>query len=179
VQPLQVATLSWRLLTFDFLNAEASRASLATALADLGPQADRTILRVTLSGTASPVALAEFRAWLTPTLAPFLVSQLIDGTRVALSPVELADLQVRHPILAQVLADIDRLETFAGGNVTVMAAAPSASDTPQPVAIVAPLTLAEAQTLLATAKIDLTQLTPEWFARLRQTLFQSLQEVTS
>lgn len=179
VQPLHVASLSWRLLTFDFLNTEASRASLATALADLGPQADRTILRVTLSGTASPAALAELRAWLAPTLTPFLVSQLIDGTRVALSPVELADLQARHPILAQVLADIDRLETFAGGNVPVMAAAPSASDTAPPAVIVAPLTLAETQALLATAKIDLTQLTPAWFAQLRQTVFQSLQEVTS
>ena len=81
---------------------------------------------------------------------------------------ELADLQIRHPILAQVLADIDQLEGFATGS------SPSVSEQ-----ATTPLTLTEAQVLLAPAKIDIAQLTPEWFARLRQTLFQTLQEVAS
>ena len=132
----------------------------------------------TLTGTASPAALAEVRAWLAPALASFLVGQLRDETRVVLTAAELADLQARHPILAQVLADIDRLETFAGGNAPAFTT-PPADNTPPPVTSAAPLTLAEAQSLLAPAKIDLAQLTPEWFARLRQTLFQALQEVTS
>jgi DNA repair exonuclease SbcCD nuclease subunit len=177
VQKLPVATLAWRSLTFDFLHTEASRATLAAALAELAPASACTVLRVTLTGTASPAALAEVRAWLIPALAPFLVGQLRDETRVALTAAELADLRARHPILAQVLADIDRLETFAGG---VAPASPAPlSDTPPPPTAAAPLTLAEAQALLAPAKIDLAQLTPEWFARLRQTLFQTLQEVTS
>lgn len=176
VQKLPVATLAWRELTFDFLHAKASRATLSAALAELAPSAARTVLRVILTGTASPSALAEVCAWLTPVLAPFLVGQLRDETRVALTAAELADLQARHPILAQVLADIDRLETFAGGNAPALTTPPS-DTTPPPTA--APLTLAEAQALLAPAKIDLAQLTPEWFARLRQTLFQTLQEVTS
>lgn len=178
IQKLPVATLAWRALSFDFLHAEASRATLSAALAELAPAAARTVLRVTLTGTASPTALAEVRAWLAPALAPFLVGQLRDETRVALTAAELADLQARHPILAQVLADIDRLETFAGGNAPSFTA-PAADNTPPPSASAAPLTLAEAQSLLAPAKIDLAQLTPEWFARLRQTLFQALQEVTS
>lgn len=181
VEKLPVATLAWHALTFDFLNPEASRATLAATLAELSASAARTVLRVTLTGTASPSALAEVRNELTPTLAAFLIGQIRDDTRVALTPAELADLQIRHPILAQVLADIDRLETFAGGT-------PSSSPSPtsnfrseiiSPTASSAPLTLAEAQTLLASARIDLTQLTSEWFVRLRQTLLQTLREVSS
>ncbi len=179
VQKLRVATLTWRAFTFDFLSPEASRSSLAAALAALAPAADRSVVRVTLSGTASPAALRETRTWLDATLAPFLVGQVADETRVALTLAELADLRARHPILAQVLSDIDRLEAFAGGQVP-SSPAPSGDTATQPTAIATPpLTLAEAQSLLAPAKIDLTQLTPAWFAQLRQTVLQGLQEVTT
>lgn len=179
VQKLPVATLSWRAFTFDFISPEASRTSLAASLAELAPAADRTVLRVTLTGTASPATLNETRTWLDASLAPFLVGQLTDETRVALSPAELADLRARHPILAQVLADIDRLEAFAGGQVATTPV-PLGDTATQPPAISTPLlTLTEAQALLAPAKIDLTQLSPAWFAQLRQTVFQGLQEVTS
>jgi DNA repair exonuclease SbcCD nuclease subunit len=179
VQKLHVATMSWRAFIFDFLSPDASRTSLAAALADLASTADRTVLRVTLTGTTSPAALIQIRTWLDTALAPFLVGQLNDETRVALTAAELADLRARHPILAQVLADIDRLEAFAGGQVATTPD-PFGDVTTQPPAIsTPPLTLSEAQALLAPAKIDLTQLTPAWFAQLRQTVFQSLQEVTS
>lgn len=172
VQALSVATLTWRALTFDFASVEASRAGLAAAFSELTPTAANTVLRVTLTGVASPAALAEVREWITPALAPFLVGQLVDRTRVALSAVALADLQARHPILAQVLADIDRLETFATGTVSVSTPiSPVVSDAS------APLTLSEAQALLAPAKIDLTSLTPDLLAQLRQTILQTLQEV--
>jgi DNA repair exonuclease SbcCD nuclease subunit len=172
VQPLSVATLTWRALTFDFASAESSRASLSAALGELTPAAARIVLRVTLNGIASPAALAEIRAWLTSALAPFLFGQLRDETRVALTAAELTDLQARHPILAQVLADIDRLETFATGTVATYATAASSAP-----AVPAPLTLPEANALLAPAKIDLASLTPELLAQLRQTIFQTLQEV--
>lgn len=178
-QKLPVATLTWRAFTFDFLNPEASRTSLTAFLAELAPAADRTVLRVTLSGTASPTALYETRTWLDAALSPFLVGQVSDETRVALTAAELADLRARHPILAQVLADIDRLEGFAGGHVAASPVPPGDSATQPPANSTPPLTLAEAQSLLAPAKIDLTQLTPAWFAQLRQTVLQSLQEVTS
>jgi len=177
VRPLAVATLRWRSLTFDFLAVEASRASLLAELAELAPTADHTVLRVTLTGTASPAALADVRSWLEPVLKPFLVGQLPDHTRVALSPVELADLQGRHPILAQVLADIDRLETFATGQTSVESSG-TANPPAQSSALSAPLTLAEVQALLAPAKIELSRLTPELLGQLRQTLLQTLQEVT-
>ena len=172
VQPLPVATLAWRSLSFDFASAEASRASLAAALAELSPTADSTVLRVTLTGTASPADLVSVRAWLEPACAPFLIHQLVDRTRIALGAAEVADLQTRHPILAQVLGDIDRLETLATGIVPATTAPLGASSPESP-----PLTLTEIQALLGPAKIDLAHLTPEFFGQLRQTLFQTLQEV--
>ena len=179
VQKLPVATLAWRAFNFDFLNPEASRTSLTAALAELAPAADHTVLRVTLTGTAAPAALHDTRTWLDAAMSSFLVGQVADETRVALSTAELADLRARHPILAQVLADIDRLEAFAGGQVAASPAPSGDTVTQPPVLAIPPLTLAEAQALLAPAKIDLTQLTPAWFTQLRQTVLQGLQEVTS
>jgi hypothetical protein len=37
--------------------------------------------------------------------------------------------------------------------------------------------LAEVQSILSASRIDLSQLTPEFFAQLRQTVFQTLEEV--
>lgn len=172
VRALPVATLAWRAHEFDFAAPEASRAGLAATLDQLAPGAASTVLRVTLAGVASPAALAEVRAWLEPALRPFLVGQLVDRTRVALTAVELADLQARHPILAQVLADIDRLETFATGAVSASTSGASGVTDGS-----GPLTLFDAQSLLAPAKIDLASLTPALLAQLRQTIFQTLREV--
>jgi DNA repair exonuclease SbcCD nuclease subunit len=173
VQALSVNTLTWRSLAFDFLSVEASRAAFASAVTELGPQAGSAVVRVTLAGTASPALLAETRGELEAALAPFLAGQIVDRTRVALSAGELADLRARHPLLAQTLADIDRLESLATG-VPVPDSAPASPGA----AGSAPLTLAEIQALLGPARIELAQLTPEFFAGLRQMLFQTLQEVT-
>lgn len=179
VQKLSVATLTWRAFNFDFLHLEASRATLSASLSELAPFAPRSVVRVTLSGTANPTALAEVRDWLDSLLTRFLIGQVHDETRVALTGVELADLQARHPILAQVLADIDRLETFACGTTLTTREDPTSRLQASTVDTVAALTLSEAQHLLGSARIDLTQLSPEWFTQLRQTLLQSLREATS
>ncbi len=170
VEAIHVATLTWRVLNLDFHTQESSQASLNQSLADLRAKAAQTVLRVTLSGSASPKIVAEIKAALKKDVEGFFFHQIVDATRIALTAAERADLQARHPILAQVLADIDQLEAFATGS----ALAPG-----DQVTLTQPLTLAAAQSLLMPAKIDLAQLTPEWFAQLRQTLFQTLQEVTA
>ena len=171
VQPLPVATLRWKSLSFEFLAPESARTSLEAALGELRSAADQTVVRVTFTGTTSPKLLGETRTWLDATLAPFLVRQVVDRTRIALSAPELAELKSRHPILAQTLADIDRLESLATGAIP-----PSGDLSP---ADVPALTLAEAQALLGPAKIELSQLTPEFFSQLRHVLLQTLQEVTT
>ncbi len=168
VEALNVATLTWRSLNLDFLTQESSQSSLSQGLAGLRANAAKTVLRITLSGSVSPQVVAEVKAELANAGEGFFLYQIIDATRIALSTAERADLQARHPILAQVLADIDQLEAFATGSVTSVGEQ-----------AMTPLTLTEAQTLLAPSKIDLAQLSPEWFAGLRQTLFQTLQEVAS
>lgn len=170
VEAVAVRTLAWRALELDFLSADSSRASLDVALGELRADAGRNVVRVTLTGTVSPAKLAAARAGLESALAPFLVGQVVDRTRVALSPAELAELTARHPLLAQTLADIDRLETLATGAATTSVAGDAA---------LAPLSLAEAQALLAPSRIELAALSPEIFSQLRQILLQTLQEVAT
>lgn len=169
VQALPVATLVWKSLTFDFLAADASRTTLAHELASLAGRASDTVLRVTLSGTASPRQLGEIRDWLETSLEPFLVGQVADNTSVALSPAELDELRSKHPILAQVLADIDALEFFATARATASSLPPGLET----------LGLADAQAILAPAKIELTKLTSAHLAQTRQLLMQLMQEVSS
>lgn len=161
VERLPVAGLHWRSVTLDFLSLESSRAALASALRECAPAA--TVLRITLSGSASPQALSAARAECETLAAPFLVSQIQDRSTAALGEIELQDLRARHPILAQVLADIDRLESLATGKF-------------DPAAAESPLSLAEVQQILGGARIDLAALTPAFFGRLRQVLLQTLQE---
>jgi len=167
VQPLQVATLTWKVLTFDFLAEEASRTTLTHELEGLTPTAANAVLRIILTGTASPKQVAEIHNWLESALAPFLVGQLADRTTVALTPTELQDLRSRHPILAQVLADISQLEVLSTGRTPVVPASEGTE----------PLSLSEAQALLAQAKIELSKLTSEHLMQTRQILIQTMQEV--
>lgn len=175
VQAVTVATLTWRSLGLDFLAAESSRTTLDQTLADLRAKAARTVLRITLSGSASPQAVSEAKAALAQSTDGFFFRQIVDSTRIALTATELTDLRTRHPILAHVLADIDQLERFATGSAP---ASPVASEPDAAPAPAAPLTLADAQALLGDAKIDLAALPAEFFAHLRQSLFQTLQEVS-
>lgn len=167
VEPIHVAGLDWRSLTLDFLSLESSQATLEATIREISGNAAGVVLRITLVGATSPETLEKTRSRLEELVAPFLAAQIVDRTTVSLSETELLDLRARHPILAQVLSDIDRIETLATG---VAPAAPSEPD-------FVPLTLAETQEILASSKIGLSSLSPEFFAKLRQVLLQNLQEV--
>lgn len=183
VQKLPVATLAWRELVFDFIAPDEARAALAAALDALAPEAARTVLRITLRGAADPAALTATLAWLETARAPFLASQIADDTQPALNSAQLDDLRARHPILAQVLADIDRLEALATGAISPLA--PTGPDAPPetppedaPPAS-APLSPQEInEKILAPSKLELAALTPALFTRLRRTLLQNIQEVS-
>jgi len=168
VRAIPVAYVEWHPLTFDFANAMASRSSLEQIFARLSPHPERTVVRVTMTGTVSPQPLTETNAWLDEKLAPFLVGQKQDRTALALTGAELDDLGRRHPLLTQILADVDRMELLATGQSSAAAAQPSS---------VSPLTLAEAQFVLAPSKIELSRLTVSDFAQLRQHLLRTLQEI--
>ena len=167
VEPIHVAGLDWRSLTFDFLSLESSQATLEATIREISKNAAEVVLRLTFVGATSPGTLEEIRSRLEELVAPFLVAQIVDRTTVSLSETELQDLRARHPILAHVLSDIDRIETLATG------VAPDSSSEP----VFAALSLAETQGILASSKIELSSLSPEFFAKLRQVLLQNLQEV--
>lgn len=168
VEPVHVAGIEWRSLTFDFLSLESSQATVEAAIREISANAAEVVLRLTLVGATSPGTLEKIRSRLEELVAPFLVAQIVDRTTVSLSETELQDLRARHPILAHVLSDIDRIETLATG---VAPASPPEPD-------FAALSLAETQEILARSKIELSSLSPEFFAKLRQVLLQNLQEVT-
>lgn len=176
VQPLEVATVHWRSAEFEMASAEASRATLEGMISAWRAAADRTVVRVTLRGMADPAELARVRSWMDSALASFLVGQCVDQTRVMLSDAERADLRARHPILAGVLADLDRLESLATGTLPGAEGRMTSEATADAEVT---LSLVEAKDLLAPARIELEQLTPEFFARIRQSLFQTWQEVES
>lgn len=179
IQPLSVASLAWTSLTFDTLAPEAARASLDQALAALRSQPERHVVRVTLRGTVSPASLASDRTWIEAALRPFLVGQIVDLTTIALSAIELRDLRSRHPLLAQVLTDLDQLELLATGRVPPPAGEglPISTQSTIEASGAPPFTLGQAQALLARSKTDLGTLTAADFAHIRQLLLQTWQEV--
>ena len=176
VRPLEVASLHWRSAEFELASVESSRATLEGLISGWREAADRTVVRVTLRGMAVPAELGRVRSWVDAALSSFLVGQCVDQSRVMLSAAERAEMRARHPVLAGVLADLDRLESLATGMLPgAEAGLPATVDTDAESA----LSLVDAKGLLAPARIELERLTPELFARLRQSLFQTWQEVES
>jgi len=168
IEAVPVAELSWHELTFDLLSADASRATLSQTLSNQAPQAAKSVVRVVLTGAASVAQITETHQWLDDLLKPFFIGQVSDKSSIALSAVELQDLQARHPILAQVLADIDQIDLYATSR------APTSANSG-----LTPLTLTEAQDLLSPRKITLSALTPEQLTQTRQLLLQVMQDASS
>ena len=162
VEAVPVAGLSWRRFDFDLLAAEAARTALEAELRALDAAPQRAVVRVVLTGCASPALLAATRDWLEPRLAAFLVGQIQDRSLLTLGEAERADLQSRHPLLGRVLSDLDRLEALATGAAGTTAAEP--------------LPLAQAQAWLAPGRIALTDLTAAHFQQARLQVLHALAE---
>ena len=78
IEPVNVASLTWKELTFDFLSPEASRATLGQTLSELASEGSKTVVRVVLIGAAAPRQILEVHEWLDRSLEPFLVGQISD-----------------------------------------------------------------------------------------------------
>ena len=163
VSALPVATLKWHEFALDLLTSDASRAAVQQQIAELAPAT--SVVRVRLTGSSSSAVIAQTHSWLEDALQPFLASQVVDGSVIALSEMELRDLEGRHPILTQVLADIEQLEALATGRSTALQSGNSS-----------PLSLTDARVILDKARIDIAELTSGHFSLTRQVLLQALQE---
>jgi len=161
---LHVASLQWCELEFELVDFESARKSALAKLRELNANAASTVLRIRMRGSISPTALEEFKRELESTLQPFAAWLLQDDTRAAFTAAELAELQGKHPLLGQTIADLAQFEHLACG-------------TPPPIESDV-ISLGEAQRLLADARIELTKLDPEFFRLAHQLLSQKLQELS-
>jgi DNA repair exonuclease SbcCD nuclease subunit len=147
VQPIKVASLTWHELTYDLHAMELSRASVQRKLGELVQQSHAHVLRILMTGSASPEQIDESRLWLEELTNPFSVTEIVDETHFALSASELEALKERFPIVGQIFMDI------------VSPNSPTEN---------------EATSALPPG-MDVNMLTPEHFAKMRQLLLSSLQ----
>jgi DNA repair exonuclease SbcCD nuclease subunit len=163
IEKLPVATMAWKVFDFNLLEVDAARESLKSGLASLFERAKHSVVRVQLRGTAARDILDSTRTSIKESLKPFPCSQLHDESGLAFTPAELEFLKSNHPILAQVLADLDQLAAFTLGTRNDSISAE-------------PLSPADKDRILSEAHIDPAALRTAHFDLARQLLFQNLQD---
>jgi DNA repair exonuclease SbcCD nuclease subunit len=165
VERLEVATLRWVVIDVDVSGMETAEGVRLPELDGLDPGG--SVVRVNFRGTTSPRLLSEVRRSTEARLDRFVAWQIADVTRVELTLAERTDLERRHPMLARVLEDLDRMERLVTG---VGAGVERGEDD-------AGLSLVQVQEMLEGAKIPVTELGTGQFTRMRQLLMQTVQEV--
>ena len=169
VEPLSVAGLRWACWEYDFSEWETACAALKLHTSAMGDALAATVCRIRLKGPASHGPCAQAKDWLKDHFRAAVHCQVQDDTRPALTQGELLALEREHPILCQVLGDLRQLELLATGQ--------SALD--EGVLATATITLADAQTLTANARLELSTLGPRDFLAARELLFGSLHEAAA
>jgi DNA repair exonuclease SbcCD nuclease subunit len=115
ITPIESATYAWRSVTLDLLNREPTLEVVSSSTAGLDTPPDRTVLRVELEG---PVP-AEHRKPLTTHISTvtreFAVVLVEDHTSTILSESLWQACLREHPLLAQVVADVERSRLFSTG----------------------------------------------------------------
>lgn len=163
IEKLRVASLGWHTLDFDFLDVAAAREHLLAELAKLGGRVNASVVRLRLHGSASRDVLASTRQWVGDLLRPYPFAQLNDESGLALTAAELEFVKNKHPILAQVLADLDQMASLTVG-------------VPNNSAFSESLSPGDKDRLLAEAHINQSELKPMHFEIARQLLLQNLQD---
>jgi DNA repair exonuclease SbcCD nuclease subunit len=163
IEQMRVGQFRWHTFDFDYLNLEAARSLLQQTAASLSGQTDSSVIRVRVRGSVTREISLPTSHWLNELLKPFPFSQLHDESSLALSPAELDHLKANHPILAQVLADLDQIAAFTLGARNENANAEQLSPK-------------QADELLDNAHIEKTSLTPAHFELARQMLLQKMED---
>ena len=166
VEPVRVGTLRWHHWNCDFGAWESHRAQLGLHVQSWGGDTASRVCRVRLNGSASGEERAAALAFLQDLFGgAFHFEADAADLRTTLSDGELAALERDHPLLGQIFADLRQLEFFATNTVV---------GEPTPAAGPA-IPLAEAQALLADAKIPLADLSSGDFRAARDLLRDALQ----
>lgn len=152
ITPIESATFVWHSVTLDLLNREPTLEVITSSLAEVDTSPDRTVLRVELVGPVS----AEYREPLTTRISEVTRDTAVvlveDRTSTILSETLWQACLQEHPLLAQVVADVERSRLFSTGR-------PPAADDEG----LDDMTLDEFQSLCARLKIEGEALSEEFF----------------
>jgi DNA repair exonuclease SbcCD nuclease subunit len=166
VEQRHVATLNWKHHEFDLADETLGRQRLEDDLGILDADPEKAVLRVTLTGRADPTAVSELTSWLEDRAENYAVFQLRDKSTLKLSAAALDELRGRSPLLAQVFADLDRIEAIVGEGGDGDEDPVEASD----------ITLSALQEIADSAHIELRELSPDHINQARNLVLQNLKE---
>jgi DNA repair exonuclease SbcCD nuclease subunit len=112
---LDTATYAWQTATLDLLNRAPTLDVVSAALADIGTPPDHTVLRVEVSGPVSAEHREQLSTNTSEVTKDFAAVLVDDNTSTVLSESIWASYLQQHPLLAQVVADVERLRLFHTG----------------------------------------------------------------
>ncbi len=149
---LNSATLSWRSVTVDLLNRQSTNEVFAEAISGNDTPPDSTVLRIELKGPGSPEYRESLESKIFQSAKDYAAVLLDDRTSTAISESLWNSYLQEHPLLAQVVADVERSRLFNTGT-------PPAID----ISGLDELTISEFQSFCSDLKIEADQLGEDAF----------------
>ena len=110
IQPIPVATLQWTELELPIQGFLNRPDSLQVWLQTHLPPPHRSVVRIRLTGPITPAQLRDFQNQLRQACAAWPICEIVDQTVPTWTSDELEHLKEQHPILAQVLSDLNQLQ---------------------------------------------------------------------
>ena len=160
--------MSWDRLSFDLMDEAQARRAVQSAIDEAPKGLENTVFRIVLTGAVTPDQLDAAKAWLKEQMTAAFICQVRDESEVMLSSAELEVISQEHPLVDQVLRDLESIQRLLGGKRD--------SDENQKVA---DLNLSELQALLDEARIPLSELGADHLKRARQSVIHKLRESMS
>jgi DNA repair exonuclease SbcCD nuclease subunit len=168
IEKVSVRSMSWDRLSFDLMDEAQARRAVQSAIDEAPKGLENTVFRIVLTGAVTPDQLDAAKAWLKEQMTAAFICQVRDESEVMLSSAELEVISQEHPLVDQVLRDLESIQRLLGGKRD--------SDENQKVA---DLNLSELQALLDEARIPLSELGADHLKRARQSVIHKLRESMS
>ena len=163
VERLSVGGLEWLEVEYLFSAEAEGRGDLEGLAERTGREWEQLVVRVVLSGEATPECVRETRAWLEEHLARVAAFEVIDRSRPVLSATDRTTLSQEHPLVGQVLDDLEQLQVLlAGGGLSPVAESG--------------LEMAALRRLLEEARIPLGELRTVHIEQARELITEGLRE---
>lgn len=167
-QQEQVATLRWVSQEIIFDENDDSESLIKRHSKQLPSEKDQCVIRWILQGRLSPSKAMEMEQLATQLLASYPFSQVQNLIQPALTEAELNEIRSQSPLLAQILNDLEMMESYITGNKDSVLSSELSS-----------LNLGEFSQICGQANLDQNSITTEELKRARQLIFQNLNKATS